>query len=90
MYFDYFLTVKLFKNKTKQKQKKPVARLSEVLLSRHLYDVIIRAVPAIHHAWVSVRLRQRGPQEAGGGVGKMREETGRRRVGVGHGEAPRP
>lgn len=64
--------------------------LSEVLLSRHLYDVIIRAVPAVHRARVSVRLRQRGPQEAGGGVGKMREETGRRRVGVGHGEAPRP
>lgn len=67
-----------------------LVELFEALLSCHLYYIIIRAVPSVYCTRVSVWLRQSGPQQAGGGVVKVGEESGHSGVGVGHRESPRP
>lgn len=46
------------------------------LLSNHLDDVVVRTTAAVLRSMKLVRLGQRCPQQAGGGVVEMGEEAG--------------
>lgn len=64
--------------------------LVESLLSCHLYNIVIRATAAVLCTVMSVRLGQSCPQEAGGWIVEMGEETGCGGAGVRCRESPWP
>lgn len=62
--------------------------LVESLLSCHLYNIVIRATAAVLCTVMSVRLGQSCPQQAGGWIVEMGEETGCGGAGVRCRESP--